>query len=131
MHSKETLAHLAGLIKAKRRKEEIGLRAAARDSGVSPSTLSRIERGGTTSLPDAETIAKLASWLNVPIGTLLGEQDRQDSVDEPDLSMPELVEVHLRADKNLSPKTAQALANMFRLLYDQFLDLEEQVEDES
>jgi transcriptional regulator with XRE-family HTH domain len=119
------------LIKAKRREEGVGLRAAARDSGVSASTLSRIERGGATSYPDAETIAKLASWLNVPIGTLLGEQDQQDSADEPNLSMPEFVEVHLRADKNLSPKTAQALANMFRMLYDQFLEMEDHAENEA
>jgi len=32
--------------------------------------------------------------------------------------MPEFVEVHLRADKNLTPDTADALSKMFRQLYE-------------
>jgi hypothetical protein len=37
----------------------------------------------------------------------------------PESSTPELVEVHLRADKNLSPEAAKALAQMFKAIYEQ------------
>jgi hypothetical protein len=34
-------------------------------------------------------------------------------------STPDAVELHLRADKNLNPQTAVALAKMFRAAYDE------------
>jgi hypothetical protein len=33
---------------------------------------------------------------------------------------PEIVEAHLRADKNLTPDTAAALSELFRVAYTQF-----------
>jgi len=33
---------------------------------------------------------------------------------------PEIVEAHLRADKNLTPETAAALSELFRVAYTQF-----------
>lgn len=124
MSSRSALARISALIKAKRREQGYGLRAAAEESGLSPSTLSRLERGASASLPDADTLTKLAAWLGVPIGRLLSENEPQGGQETPDLTTPEVVEVHLRADKRLSPKTAQALARMFRLLYDQFAEAE-------
>jgi hypothetical protein len=38
----------------------------------------------------------------------------------PQESMPEIVEAHLRADRNLTPETAHALAELFRVAYTQF-----------
>lgn len=126
MSSRSALARISGLIKAKRRGREYGLRAAAEESGISPSTLSRLERGVSSSLPDADTLTKLAAWLEVPVGRLLSDKDQGDSQGAPELTTPEVVEVHLRADSRLSPKTAQALARMFRMLYDQFAEAEGQ-----
>jgi transcriptional regulator with XRE-family HTH domain len=120
MTYKSALARISALLKAKRKEKNIGLRAAAQESGVSPSTLSRLERGVASSLPDADTLAKLANWLNVSIGFLLSEQAKEGDENEPELTTLEIVEVSLRADKNLSPETAEALAGMFRLLYEQF-----------
>ena len=120
MTYKSALARISALLKGKRKKKDIGLRAAAQESGVSASTLSRLERGVASSLPDADTLAKLADWLNVSIGFLLSEQAKEGDQDEPELTTVEIVEVSLRADKNLSPETAEALAGMFRLLYEQF-----------
>ncbi len=123
MSSRSTMPRLAALIQAKLRERGIGLRAAAEESRISPSTLSRLQRGASASLPDAETLSKLAAWLGVPLGTLLAD-DREAPTDGPQLSTPEVVEVHLRADKHLSPKTAETLAKMFRLLYEQFSETE-------
>lgn len=116
MSLRAALARISALIKAKRREEELGLRAAADASGVSASTLSRLERGAATSLPDSPTLTKLASWLNLSVDSLLSDKQEPQGR-EPELTTPEIVEVHLRADRDLSPETARALAEMFKTLY--------------
>jgi|ERR1051326_1094934 transcriptional regulator with XRE-family HTH domain len=120
MSSRAALAHISALIKAKRREDEIGLREAAQLSGVSASTLSRLERGAATSLPDSGTLTKLANWLEVTLSSLLSDKEKAVA-SQPQLSTPEVVEVHLRAAKELSPETAKALAEMFKTLYDHCL----------
>ena len=109
----------------RRRREELGLslRDVANETGVSASTLSRIENG--TGKPDAENIAGLTSWLDVPMERILGGR-HSESVDSkavvyyPEEPTPEIVEAHLRADRNLTPETAAALSELFRVAYTQF-----------
>ncbi len=121
------LAHISALLKAKRREKNFSLRETARECGVSASTLSRIERGVAPALPDAETLDRLAQWLGVSVGFLIQQPDPPKDVEAgniPELSTPEVVEVHLRADRNLSPETAAALAELFRLAYKQYSQLQ-------
>jgi hypothetical protein len=47
-------------------------------------------------------------------------EDVQPVVFYPHESMPEIIEAHLRADRNLTPETAKALSEMFRVAYNQF-----------
>jgi transcriptional regulator with XRE-family HTH domain len=117
--TRDVVARLGGLIKAKRRESGQSLRYAAKESGVSPSTLSRLERFVPSSLPDADTLTKLASWLNMSVEFMLYGEEPEDGGASPEMSMPEFIEVHLRADKNLSSETADALSKMFKLLYNQ------------
>ena len=119
MNTNALLSHLPAMIKAKRREERLGLRASAEKSGVSPSTLSRLERGISTALPDTETLTKLAVWMNVSLDEILLKDRPNPDADSPKPTTPEIVEVHLRADKNLSSETAKTLAEMFKLLYNQ------------
>ena len=49
---------------------ELSLRDVADATGVSASTLSRIENG--TGKPDADNIARLTSWLKMPMERILG-----------------------------------------------------------
>jgi len=109
----------------RRRRQELGLslRDVADKTGVSASTLSRIENG--TGKPDADNIARLTSWLNMPMERVLS--GRHPDSDEapaviyyPHESTPEIVEAHLRADRNLTPETANALSELFRVAYTQF-----------
>jgi transcriptional regulator with XRE-family HTH domain len=108
----------------KRRREELGLslRDVADVTGVSASTLSRIENG--TGKPDADNIARLTSWLDMPMDRIMGKQTASAEVEPvvyyPHEATPEIVEAHLRADKNLSPETANALSELFRVAYKQF-----------
>src|SRR3954463_2736550 len=108
----------------KRRREELGLslRDVASETDVSASTLSRIENG--TGKPDADNIARLASWLDMPIERVMhhgsSSADPSPVVYYPHESTPEIVEAHLRADKHLTPETAKALSELFRVAYTQF-----------
>ena len=108
----------------KRRREELklSLRDVADKTGVSASTLSRIENG--TGKPDADNIARLSNWLDMPIDRVMKKQGEADDVEPvvyyPHEATPEIVEAHLRADKNLSPAMAEALSEVFRTAYSQF-----------
>ena len=109
----------------KRRREELGLslRDVADKTSVSASTLSRIENG--TGKPDADNIARLTGWLEVPVERILSARASQDDSNEavvyyPQEPVPEIVEAHLRADRNLTPETAAALSELFRVAYTQF-----------
>jgi predicted transcriptional regulator len=107
----------------RRRREELGLslRDVADKTSVSASTLSRIENG--TGKPDADNIARLTAWLEVPVERILSARPLQDEsavVYFPQEPVPEIVEAHLRADRNLTPETAAALSELFRVAYAQF-----------
>jgi transcriptional regulator with XRE-family HTH domain len=109
----------------RRRRDALGLslRDAAKETGVSASTLSRIENG--TGKPDADNIARLTMWLDVPVERIMsGRHAEHDQVAPvvyyPHESTTEIVEAHLRADRNLTPETAAALSELFRVAYDQF-----------
>lgn len=112
----------------KRRREELGLslRDVADVTDVSASTLSRIENG--TGKPDADNIARLTGWLDMPIDRVMSTgaaADIEPVVYYPHEATPEIVEAHLRADKKLTPETANALSELFRVAYKQFSKPEE------
>ncbi len=109
----------------RRKREQLGLslRDVANETDVSASTLSRIENG--TGKPDADNIARLTSWLDVPMERILRGRNPDSEVEKavvyyPQEPTPEIVEAHLRADKNLTPETAAALSELFRVAYKQF-----------
>ena len=108
----------------RRKREHLGLslRDVASETDVSASTLSRIENG--TGKPDADNIARLTAWLDVPMERILrGRNSQSESsavVYYPQEPTPEIVEAHLRADRNLTPETAGALSELFRVAYKQF-----------
>jgi transcriptional regulator with XRE-family HTH domain len=110
-------------IRRKREETGLSLRDVADETGVSASTLSRIENG--TGKPDADNIARLTAWLNVPVERIMSGRDQGGDEDRavvyfPQESTPEIVEAHLRADRNLTPETAKALSELFRVAYAQF-----------
>ena len=114
---------LGRAIRRKREETGLSLRDVADETGVSASTLSRIENG--TGKPDADNIARLTAWLNVPVERIMsgraeGDEEVHPVVYFPQESTPEIVEAHLRADRNLTPETAKALSELFRVAYTQF-----------
>lgn len=114
------VAELGHYIKRKRETNRLSLRAVAKQTQVSASTLSRIENG--TGTPDAQTLARLAKWLNLPFERVIGLEASSENpiVYFPQESLPDIVEAHLRADRKLTPETARALSELFRVAYTQF-----------
>ncbi|CAN5846413.1 helix-turn-helix domain-containing protein [soil metagenome] len=120
-----TLVNTEELGRAVRRKRDelgVSLRDVANTTGVSASTLSRIENG--TGKPDADNIARLTTWLDVPMERILGSrsvgEEAKAVIYFPRESTPQIVEAHLRADRNLTSETASALSELFRVAYAQF-----------
>lgn len=113
---------LGRAIRRKREEAGLSLRDVADETGVSASTLSRIENG--TGKPDADNIARLTNWLHMPMERVMGTRaaDGEESavVYFPQEATPDIVEAHLRADRNLTPETAKALSELFRVAYTQF-----------
>lgn len=121
---------LGRLIRQKRRTDQLTLQEAAEQSGVSPATLSRLERrsnvgagGKSVPTPDVRTLDAVTRWLGVALsGTGFAPTASSPSVMTLAAdSVPNAVEAHLRADRNLDPKTAEELAQMFRNIYSAYV----------
>lgn len=95
-----------------RKHHGLSLRAVAEATDISAATLSRFESHKGN--PDIETLTKLVDWLKVDRGDVFGAAPAQP------VDTPQAVEVHLRADPKLDPRTAQALAEGFRTMYERF-----------
>jgi transcriptional regulator with XRE-family HTH domain len=93
-----------------RKERELTLEEVSVVTGISIPTLSRVERGAAKGL-QGETLLALSGW----VGTSAKLWKRAGTVD----STPDVVELHLRADRNLDHKTADALAHLFRAAYEQ------------
>lgn len=115
MNEEIDIHKLAALIRVKRGKR--GLREAAKEIGdVSVSTLSRVEQG---KIPDLGTFFRLCHWLGVSPEQFATDALKVDGQETPpDISTPEMLVAHLRADRTLDPHTAEALSTMIRLAYE-------------
>jgi len=83
-----------------------GVRAAAREAGVSPATLFRIETGH---LPDLETFERLCRWLG---------EDPSRFLDSPAYRV--VGTVQFRKQKTMLPATAEALGELFMRVHQAF-----------
>src|SRR5437773_6624687 len=109
-------SELGSAVRRRREEQGLSLRDVADLTGVSASTLSRIENG--TGKPDADNIARLTSWLDMPMERVLSGRNTTTEgaaavIYYPHESTPEIVEAHLRADQNLTQETAAALSELF------------------
>ncbi len=112
---------LGKLVHKKRKARKLTLEQVAEQTGVSASTLSRLERqhkyaDAESITPDTRTITAVATWLGLSVEKFLSAGESQQI----QKSTPDLVEAYLRADRKLDPDAAEKLGMMFRLAYDQF-----------
>ena len=117
-------SELGDAVRRRREQKGMSLRDVAEETEVSASTLSRIENG--TGKPDADNIARLTAWLDMPVERVMSARKNEEGTDTsavvyfPHEATPDIVEAHLRADRNLTPETAKALSELFRVAYQQF-----------
>jgi transcriptional regulator with XRE-family HTH domain len=85
-----------------RRRGNMGVRAAAKEIGISPSTLSRIENGH---VPDVATLEKVCEWIGEETSKFTGVGNLQ---------------IAFKNKKALPPTTARSLANLIEAASKQF-----------
>lgn len=92
----------------RRRRQDRGVRDVAKEIGISPATLSRVERGY---LPDLETFAKICDWMKIDPAAVLGIRSPESRRTKRSTASP-TVTAHFRADQTISPTLAKALADL-------------------
>lgn len=113
------VAVLGERLKRMRKAREVTLKDVAERTEISIATLSRIERGDAKSV-DSPTLLALAKWIGADASEFVERPDLETGKVAEQHTTPDVVELHLRADKNLDKRTAIALAKMFRAAYDSF-----------
>ena len=105
----QKLIHVEALVAAldrERQSKGISWRQLAKDAGVSPSTLTRMQQGKS---PDVNTFSALTQWLNIPAERFYAEQpNRQARHDDPMAVMSTL----LRSKRKMNPKAVTALQEL-------------------
>ena len=98
------LTQIGSLVRERRGTQSV--RSAAREIGVSPATLSRVENGKQ---PDLSTFERLCRWLRMSPTEFL-------DVGDPSTSEPErpaaTATAHLQASREITPELARALGEM-------------------
>jgi transcriptional regulator with XRE-family HTH domain len=102
--------HLAAVVKTKRGNRSLRDMAQAL-SGMSPSTLSRIEN---EKMVDVQTFLRICDWLQVAPQEFI---KNTDEVREQEMTTPERIEVVLRTDRTLLPESADALITLVKVTY--------------
>lgn len=120
------LKELGRLLFEKRKADKLTLEQASQQIGVSAPTLSRLEKQAKDDklrfTPDTRTLSALLDWLKIPAEHFWfsGHEATQEEI-----NLPDFVDQHLRAKKNLDPKTAKTISDMFRLAYEQLVASDE------
>jgi transcriptional regulator with XRE-family HTH domain len=104
---------LGDLMRRRRKTDGLSLRDAAEQMGVSAPTLQRVEAGQP---PNSANLIRIAEWLQLPVEEVLRKGKRPAN----QLATVAQIEVHLRADPNLSPDAAEAIADAVQKLYAAF-----------
>lgn len=109
------IRELGELLRTRRMAMGLTLRDLQQQLGntLTASSLSRIERGA---VPDSKNVPVLARWLDLNPNQIAWPGET--SYPEQTGSTPEAIELHLRADKKLSPLAVEMLSRTFRVLYE-------------
>jgi transcriptional regulator with XRE-family HTH domain len=106
------LSSLGALVRKKR--GDYKLRETAREIGIGPATLMRVESGR---IPDIETFGRLCKWLQIDPGSFLGfsQASAETGTATPAEGSPIFVSAHLKVDQTPQSVTVNALARMILL----------------
>jgi transcriptional regulator with XRE-family HTH domain len=96
-----------------RRHEGLTWRGLAKKLGISPSTFTRMAQGRR---PDVDTFVTLCSWLAVPAEEFTRGRPMSNGED----NTLAVISAHLRANKKLSTKSADAMEEIISAAYERF-----------
>ncbi|MGO8917010.1 MAG: helix-turn-helix domain-containing protein [Stellaceae bacterium] len=88
-----------------------GMRAVAKEIGISFATLSRLERGRP---PRVDTLKKVCTWLRIDPGRYLGTTGPSPAAARP------RVQLAVRKGRVLEPKTTRELGRLITAAYREF-----------
>jgi transcriptional regulator with XRE-family HTH domain len=110
--AQKPLESLGALVRSKRSQRK--LREVAREIGIGPATLLRVESGR---IPDVMTFGKICKWLQVDPGAFLGFEKEPGSRPGAHPHSPDMVvfSAHLKASQTQQRETIQALAQLLFL----------------
>lgn len=94
-----------------RHRGSMGIRAAAREIEISPTTLSRVEHGH---VPDLNTLQKICDWMGENPADFIGGGVEQSQQQKP------MAQIAFKKKSAVSPKTSRSLANLIELASQQF-----------
>jgi transcriptional regulator with XRE-family HTH domain len=95
---------LSELLRSRRDRDNLSLRDAAEEIGVSAPTLQRVESG---QIPTAPNLLRILDWLHVQVADLRSKKSRSTS----GRGTIAQIEVHLRADPALDARAAGAIVD--------------------
>lgn len=123
----ETVIRIGAKLRAHRRTRQLTLEEVSKEIGVSAATLSRLERrsdgeisahgGRLPDKPDIRTLERISNWLPGDPDDFGFSFSSQRPLHLVEKATPEIIEAHLRADRNLDPKSADLLAQLVRSVY--------------
>jgi transcriptional regulator with XRE-family HTH domain len=119
--NEERVVDVEGLHEAldvKRRAEGLSWREVATAVGVSASTLTRMAQGAS---PDIEGFGKMVRWLGVSADDFIARAKGRGSKKQEELLV--VVSRHLRASRELDPKSAKALEGIIEAAYKHMKEL--------
>lgn len=91
-----------------------GIRETAKEIGISPATLSRIENG---KIPDLDTFGRICTWTGDDPSLYLGTCTHETTIPR--------VQVHFKKESAIKPETAKALAELILLAQSKMINEEE------
>lgn len=94
---------------AQRAAKGLNWKEVAEQSGVSPSTLTRMSQGRR---PDVDGLALLLAWSGLDASDFLPRANKPEPLAQ--------ITANLRADRNLKPESAKALEEIIKTAYKQF-----------
>jgi transcriptional regulator with XRE-family HTH domain len=96
---------LVAALDAERSARGFSWRQLAKDAGVSPSTLTRMQQGKS---PDVNTFSALTRWLDIPAERFYAETSQQSAPEDP----LAVISALLRGKKKMNPKAVAALQEL-------------------
>ncbi len=108
---------LAELVREFRNREGLTLRDLQQLTGLSPATLSRIENAETKAGPDTPNLLALMDVCGIPLDEIIQSDDDAGTAQLHEIS------TQLRASRELSPATLQALEAVIRAVRTQNEDV--------